>query len=552
MLINLFVKNFAIIKELNINFYKGLNILSGETGSGKSLLLKTLSILKGERFSKDFIGNFSDKTIIEAVFSSNSNVKNVLEENGIEVDENIILTRIFTHNSSITKINGRACNIKFMNQISSMLYDIHGQHSQLIVLNKSNYISIIDKFNNKTKEYKNNISKNIKLINDLIIQKDDLNISDDELEREKDLLNYQINEIESFNFDDYDEEALNNEYKKLSNQSELIVGTNSIINAINESNRSLSLKDMINIIYDKLQDLENYDNHLKDYSSDALNIKELIYDLSNNIENYSYTLEMDDERIQVIEDIFSSFHVLKLKYGKTSEEILEYLAQIKKKYDNLVNIDKIKKSLEDQILKLTNENVIISDKLTKIRKEIIKDLEKKIILELHEMNMQNIQFEISIKKKDKINKEGQDDIDFLISTNKGQELKSLSLVSSGGEISRFMLALKAVFVTNDEIDTIIFDEIDTGISGKTADIVGNKLKKISDECQLLVISHLAQIASKADNHYLLFKETSENATMTNLIHLNEEEQIREIARLISGSDITDNSLQAAKELLKEE
>ncbi|MGY3755920.1 DNA repair protein RecN [Helcococcus kunzii] len=552
MLINLFVKNFAIIKELNINFYKGLNILSGETGSGKSLLLKTLSILKGERFSKDFIGNFSDKTIIEAVFSSNSNVKNVLEENGIEVDENIILTRIFTHNSSITKINGRACNIKFMNQISSMLYDIHGQHSQLIVLNKSNYISIIDKFNNKTKEYKNNISKNIKLINDLIIQKDDLNISDDELEREKDLLNYQINEIESFNFDDYDEEALNNEYKKLSNQSELIVGTNSIINAINESNRSLSLKDMINIIYDKLQDLENYDNHLKDYSSDALNIKELIYDLSNNIENYSYTLEMDDERIQVIEDIFSSFHVLKLKYGKTSEEILEYLAQIKKKYDNLVNIDKIKKSLEDQILKLTNENVIISDKLTKIRKEIIKDLEKKIILELHEMNMQNIQFEISIKKKDMINKEGQDDIDFLISTNKGQELKSLSLVSSGGEISRFMLALKAVFVTNDEIDTIIFDEIDTGISGKTADIVGNKLKKISDECQLLVISHLAQIASKADNHYLLFKETSENATMTNLIHLNEEEQIREIARLISGSDITDNSLQAAKELLKEE
>ncbi|WP_282926741.1 DNA repair protein RecN [Helcococcus kunzii] len=552
MLINLFVKNFAIIKELNINFYKGLNILSGETGSGKSLLLKTLSILKGERFSKDFIGNFSDKTIIEAVFSSNSNVKNILEENGIEVDENIILTRIFTHNSSITKINGRACNIKFMNQISSMLYDIHGQHSQLIVLNKSNYISIIDKFNNKTKEYKNNISKNIKLINDLIIQKDDLNISDDELEREKDLLNYQINEIESFNFDDYDEEALNNEYKKLSNQSELVVGTNSIINAINESNRSLSLKDMINIIYDKLQDLENYDNHLKDYSSDALNIKELIYDLSNNIENYSYTLDMDDERIQVIEDIFSSFHVLKLKYGKTAEEILEYLAQIKKKYDNLVNIDKIKKSLEDQISKLTNENVIMSDKLTKIRKEIIKDLEKKIILELHEMNMQNIQFEISIKKKDKINKEGQDDIDFLISTNKGQELKSLSLVSSGGEISRFMLALKAVFVTNDEIDTIIFDEIDTGISGKTADIVGNKLKKISDECQLLVISHLAQIASKADNHYLLFKETSENATMTNLIHLNEEEQIREIARLISGSDITDNSLQAAKELLKEE
>lgn len=552
MLINLFVKNFAIIKELNINFYQGLNILSGETGSGKSLLLKTLSILKGERFSKEYIGNFSDKTVIEAVFSSNVKVEKLLEESGIESDENIILTRTFNNNSSITKVNGRACNIKFMNQIASMLYDIHGQHSQLIVLNKSNYISIIDKFNKKTDEYKFEISKNLKLISSLMKEIEDLNISDDELEREKDLLKYQINEIEAFNFDNYDEETLNNEYKKLSNQSELITGTNTIINAINESNRSISLKEMINTIYDKLQDLENYDNDIKSFSSDALNIKELIYDLSNNIENYSFTLEIDDERIQVIEDIFSSFQVLKLKYGKTADEILGYLDEIKIKYDKYLNIDKNKKNIETKISKLTIENNELADKLTNLRKEIIKDLQSKIIVELNEMNMQNIQFEISLNKKDVINKEGQDDIDFLISTNKGQELKSLSLVSSGGEISRFMLALKAVFVTNDEIDTIIFDEIDTGISGKTADIVGNKLKKISDKCQLLVISHLAQIASKADNHYLLYKETSENATITSLKHLEKDEQINEIARLISGSDITDNSLQAAKELLKEE
>lgn len=552
MLINLFVKNFAIIKELNINFYQGLNILSGETGSGKSLLLKTLSILKGERFSKEYIGNFSDKTVIEAVFSSNFKVEKLLEESGIESDENIILTRTFNNNSSITKVNGRACNIKFMNQIASMLYDIHGQHSQLIVLNKSNYISIIDKFNKKTDEYKFEISKNLKLISSLMKEIEDLNISDDELEREKDLLKYQINEIEAFNFDNYDEETLNNEYKKLSNQSELITGTNTIINAINESNRSISLKEMINTIYDKLQDLENYDNDIKSFSSDALNIKELIYDLSNNIENYSFTLEIDDERIQVIEDIFSSFQVLKLKYGKTADEILGYLNEIKIKYDKYLNIDKNKKNIETKISKLTIENNELADKLTNLRKEIIKDLQSKIIVELNEMNMQNIQFEISLNKKDVINKEGQDDIDFLISTNKGQELKSLSLVSSGGEISRFMLALKAVFVTNDEIDTIIFDEIDTGISGKTADIVGNKLKKISDKCQLLVISHLAQIASKADNHYLLYKETSENATITSLKHLEKDEQINEIARLISGSDITDNSLQAAKELLKEE
>lgn len=552
MLINLYVKNFAIIKEINIDFEKGLNVLSGETGSGKSLLLKALSILKGDRFNKDYIGVFADKTIIEAVFTSNQRINQILLENDIDVDSNIVLSRTFTENSSITKINNRACNIKFLGEISSILFDIHGQHSNLVVLNKSNYITLIDKFNEKTDEYKLKLSNNIRQLQNLCKENEALNMSDDEIERQKDLLLYQINEIESFDFNNYDEESLNKEYKKLSNQSELINGTNSIINFMSESGRIPSMKEMSEILYDNLVDLENLDEDLKPLVSDALNIRELIKDLTLQIERYSYNLDIDDERIQIIEDLFSSFQVLKLKYGRDSEEILTFLEDTKKKYKIVSNIYARRAEIEKEIDNIEKENINISLKLNAIRNDIINYLESKIIDELNEMNMQYIDFKIDIKRKSKITKEGFDEIDFLISTNKGQELKSLSEVSSGGEISRFMLAMKAAFIEKDDIDTIIFDEIDSGISGKTADIVGNKLKKISNFVQLIVISHLAQIASKADVNYLLEKKEVDGITQSNIEKLDYDKTVREIARLISGSDITEKSLISAEELLKED
>lgn len=552
MLINLYVKNFAIIKEINIDFQKGLNILSGETGSGKSLLLKALSILKGDRFNKDYIGVFADKTIIEAIFTSNERINQILIDNDIDVDSNIVLSRTFTENSSITKINNRACNIKFLGEISSILFDIHGQHSNLVVLNKSNYISLIDKFNEKADEYKTKLRNNLRQLQILNKENEALNMSDDEIEREKDLLLYQINEIESFDFDNYDEESLNKEYKKLSNQSELITGTNSIINFMSESSRIPSMKEMSQILYDNLVDLENLDEDLKPLVSDALNIRELIKDLSAQIERYSYNLDIDDERIQIIEDLFSSFQVLKLKYGRNSEEILAFLEDNKKRYKIVSNIHARRSEIEKEILNIEKENINISEKLNSIRKDIIKYLESKIIDELNEMNMQYIDFKIDIRQREKITKEGFDEVDFLISTNKGQELKSLSEVSSGGEISRFMLAMKAAFIEKDDIDTIIFDEIDSGISGKTADIVGNKLKKISNHVQLIVISHLAQIASKADVNYLLEKKEIDGITQSNVEKLDYDKTVREIARLISGSDITEKSLISAKELLKED
>lgn len=550
MLINLHVKNFAIIKELNIDFEEGLNVLTGETGSGKSLILKAISFIKGERFNKDYLSNFGDKTIIEAVFTTNDNINTFLSDHGYELNENVIISRTFSYNSSISKINNSACNVKLLSELGDMLFDIHGQHSQLIILNKSNYIDLIDKFNNNTIELKHKISKNLKEIDKLNKEIGELNLSDDEIEREKDLLKYQINEIEKFDFDNYNEEKLNKEYKKLTNQSELIRGTDNLLEIIKNGNKFDSLFDLSSNAYNYILDLQKLDNDLSEITSDVLNIRELIRDLGNKIENYSFTLEIDEERVQVIEDMFSDFQVLKLKYGRSEEDILSFLSDIKNRYDLIIDIHNRKSEISKQILRLENENDNYAEKLTKLRKDIIKNLEIDIIKELYQMNMQHINFKISISKLEKIKNNGRDDVDFLISTNKGQELKSLNQVSSGGEISRFMLALKSVFIEKDDINTIIFDEIDAGISGKTADIVGDKLKDISSKVQLIVISHLPQISSKAKHHYLITKNIADEQTISSVKKLNMDERELEIARLISGSNITENSIISAKELLR--
>lgn len=550
MLLNLYVKNFAIIEEINLNFSEGLNIISGETGSGKSLLLKTLSLLKGDRFTRDYLGSFSDKTIVEAVFKTNDTIKDFLTENGFEPDENIILTREFTENSTINKINNRACSLKTMSDLTDLIFDIHGQHSSLIVLNKANYINMIDNFNNETIDLKNKIKANLKEEKLLKEKLEDLKISPEEIEREKDLLKYQIEEIEAFDFDKYDEDKLNKEYKKLSNQKELIEGTNSLLSILNDNNRSISFKDFAFNVYSAMNDLAAMDDDLKELSSWALNIREEINDFSKNLEDYSYTLDIDEERIQIIEDLFSSFQVLKMKYGRDKEEILKFLDDIKDRYQTISNIDKVLNDINSKLYALDKDNQKIADQLSKLRKEIAANLERRIVDELQEMNMDHIKFKIAFNKKDNINKDGIDDIDFMISTNKGQDLKSLSQVSSGGEISRFMLAMKAVLSESDSIQTIIFDEIDTGISGKTADIVGDKLKKISKSIQLIVISHLAQIAAKSDSHYLISKDVVGEKTVSNVNVLDEDGKIKEIARLISGHDITEKSLSNARELLE--
>lgn len=548
MLKSLYIKNFAIIDEISIDFEKGLNIISGETGSGKSILLNAINLIRGERFNKKFLGSFDNYVLVEAVFSNNENISKILKKNDFDTDEDIIITRKMSENSSVVKLNNRTINLSFLTQISDGLFDIHGQHSQLVVLNKNNYINIIDSFNPESENIKIKLKDNLKKIINLKHELDSINYSDEEALREADILKFQIEEIENFDFDNFIEQALNAEYKKLTKQTEIIQAMNKISYIINDS-RSNSIKDLVSGVDRLLSEVVEYDEKINYLYENLIDIKERVYDFSREIDSYSYTLGVDEQRILEIEEIFSNFQNLKRKYGKNYAEILTFHKNAMERLEKIENIEQLKYDLNLKIKKIEQKNIELADILTNFRLNTILYLEKQIIEELKQMNMEYIQFKIQLFDLEKITENGKNSIDFLISTNKGQELKSLSTVSSGGEISRFMLALKATLAEVEEVQTLIFDEIDTGISGKTANIVGEKLKKISSIRQLIVITHLPQIATYGSSHYLISKYQTPSHTISNIKKLNNDERINEIARLIAGDDITENNKISAKELL---
>lgn len=549
MLTNLYIKNFALFDELSVDFDEGLNIISGETGSGKSILINALSLLLASRINKNFIGNFSNETIVEASFSIDENIKNKLDSYDIEAHDNLIISRRFTKSTSTVKINNRPVNLSVLEDLSQSIMDIHGQHSQLVILNKSNYLKIIDSFNEETKNIKSLLKNNMVKLREYDEKLQSMQLDENEVLREVDILQFQIDEIESFDFKNFDEESLNKEHKKLSNLTEILSGVKLIQSVISEGYQRNSLKDDINEIYSKLLDINEFDEALGEFTSRLIDIKELINEFSRDIDSYYYSIDIDEQRLNEIEQIFSKIQTLKRKYGSEIDDILKFLKDSKSRLKELKNIESIRNETNLEINKLKKQNKKLSDELTKIRKNIIIELQDKMIVELSQMNMRNLKFQILIQNKEEIDETGQDEIDFLISTNRGQDMKSLNKVVSGGEISRFMLALKAVLADSEEVQSIVFDEIDTGISGFTADVVGDKLVKISEKRQVIVITHLPQIASKADNHYLIKKDTMSNLTKSNIYKLSHDDKIKEIARLISGANITESTLNSAKELI---
>ncbi len=552
MLTNIYIKNFALIEEINIDFREGFNVLSGETGSGKSIIINAISLLKGERVNKDFMGKFGDFSIVEGSFYIEESQIFLFEEKGIDIEDNLlIVTRRFSKNSSTVRINNRIVTLSLLQAISDSLIDIHGQHSQLIALNKSNYLGILDSFNKiETNKLKTQIKSNLKEIDRLKGLSKELNITDEELLREKDLLLYQMEEIEDFNFEDYREEELNQEYKKLSNTVTIqtnIMAIQTIIRGGSYSKKSL--KEDISNIESLIGDIVEFDDELKVFEEEIINLKDLVDDFNRSLESYYYSVSVNESRIRTIEDIFSSFQNLKRKYGRDQEEILQFYDKIKSRYQLLDNIEEKRREIKKDLAGLSKKNLDLAEELTGIRKTVAKEFEGQMIAELLEMNIKNIEFYIDFLSLEEVGENGKDQIDFLISTNKGQDVKSLSQVASGGEISRFMLALKAILADYDNVQTIIFDEIDTGISGRTAQIVGEKLLKISKKRQVVVITHLPQIAALADSHYLIEKNTVDNKTLTSMVKIDQEERVHELARLISGVDITDLSISSAREML---
>ena len=552
MLTNLHVKNLALIEEADIDFKNGLNILTGETGAGKSIILGSVNIALGGKVNADIIRKGCDYALTELTFKVNSSDKiKQLKEYGIEELEEgiIIISRKITPSKSTIRINGETFTISEVKAVSHILIDIHGQHDNQILLKESTHIDMVDLFGRNiieplsdayTKLYNayNEINNKIK------------SMSSDEAarNREIDLLEYQINEITEASLKPCEDEQLENTFKKMSNYQKIAQHMSAAKQILDNDEASVS--DCIGQSVKLLTQASVYDEALSDIVNTLSSAEDIINDALMEMSDYMESFDFNEEDYNNMSKRLDLINSLKLKYGRTIGEIHEYVLSSQKKLDELLNFNEIQAGLKTQLTDINNKLTVAADKLTAARKKSADKLCKSVSEGLFELNFLNNDFKPEFEKTEKFQADGTDKMRFLISTNVGEDLKPLSKVASGGELSRIMLAFKTVIADKDNTDTLIFDEIDAGISGVTAQMVGDKLSQLSSSHQIICITHLPQIAAMADEHYIIEKKADKTTTVTDIRSLNEEESVNELARLLGGASITEAALNNAREMKK--
>jgi DNA repair protein RecN (Recombination protein N) len=551
MLIQLNIKNFALIEDMTINFSEGFNILSGETGAGKSIMIDAIDFVLGGKFSKNLIRTGEDRTYVEALFSlEKSKVSEVLEELDIEYEDVLIISReSHASGKNLIKVNGKSLITSQLRKIRAKLLDIHGQHANQELLQRNTHISYLDGFIGD--EIIHPIGRFSNLRADLIKIIEEINRICGNQDREKllDYLKFQIEDIEKAKLKKDDEETLKEEYNILAN-AEKINNSLSISYGILSGNEELNVIDSISKI---MHELSNVENHFEKIKKNKQLIEEAFYTLeeaSREIRDMAEEIVFDQDALEKVNARIYEINTYKKKYAPTIPEILDYYEKIKKEYNEILNSEQIIESLkekEKEILSKMEKEALILHEL-RVRKS--KFLEEKILRELTFVGLEKSRMEISIVRQEEFNEKGFDDVSFLISTNPGEPLMPLEKVLSGGELSRIMLALKCVFAEKDEIPTLIFDEIDTGISGAVAQRVGEKMYQLSDTHQVLCITHLPQIAVLSDHHYFVMKKVKDNKTFTKIKVLKKEEKELEISKMLAGDDVTEATLNNVKEMIK--
>ncbi|MDU1578976.1 DNA repair protein RecN [Finegoldia magna] len=556
MLNSLYIENFAIIDKINVDFTDGLNIITGETGSGKSILIEAFELLLGQRFNKSFIRDSSKKTIVEATFTiaDNSKIK-FLEDMGYNVEDGvIIISRIVDTNlKSINKLNNRSITLSTLNELMSKFVDIHGQNGTQSLLNKDFYLDLIDSFDKKeTFKIKTELSGILNNIAEYKKAYKSFNITNEEKDRQLDIINYQIDEISQIDLDNLDEEELENEYNKLSNVNLIKNNIGEILNMYSDENyNEQDINTMFNIVLSKMDSISEFDNEVNSLKKDLDKIYYDMDDLFSRISSYSSGIYQDEFKLNDLENKIAIITNLKRKYGKSINDIVLFRQDLERRLKELNEITENKRKFKELIDSKNKKGIELSDRLHKIRKEIVCKLEKLIVQNLKDLNMKHADFKVKFEKLSEFNEKGYDSLDFLIKTNLGQDLKPMASIASGGEISRIMLGFKSVISDFEDINTLIFDEIDTGISGRTALVVGEKLIDLSKDKQVISISHLPQIASLSDNHILIEKIDLNNETKSILKVLTPEEKVNEISRLIGGINITETTIDQAKLMINQ-
>ena len=548
MITSLNIRNYALIENLNIDFTKGLTVITGETGAGKSIIIDSIDLLLGQRANSSIIRTGANSCVISATFDISKNIKakNVLAELSIDYENEIIIRRqIDISAKSKAYINDIPVSVSSLSNIGKYLVDFYAQNKSNMLFEESYQRQIIDI-----------IAGNCNLLNKLSVKYDELeklnskkeDIEKSNTDREKilDLYKYQIQEIKKANLSINEEENIEKDLPKLKNAEKIQNITKEMILILYKQDNSII--DNLSTIAKQIDLLQKYGINVDNISKNInLSISQLddvyreIEEIYNGIDVSSEALDLMLERQQLIKK-------LKSKYGKTIQGIINYCMDLEEKIKTLenydINIEKVQKEI-DELLK---EIIKICEEISSNRKKASCHISKKIMMELEDLNMKNSQFEIALEKTE-ITRTGFDKLEFMFSANKGEKLYPIALVASGGEISRLMLALSTTISENYNVDTIIFDEIDTGTSGKTGDKIGKKLKSLSKNRQVISISHLAQIASSANNHIKIYKETQQDRNITKAKILNQKERIEEIAKIISGEQITEHALKHAEEML---
>ena len=552
MLLNLHVKNLAIIDEIEVEFSEGLNVLTGETGAGKSIIIGSINIALGGKVSKDIIRTGTEFALVELTFlAEDSEQINSLEKLGITLEEDVVvISRKITKCRTINRVNGETVSVSMLKSIADILIDIHGQNEQQSLLYKNKHMEIVDRYAaEKMCGRDMEFSEMYRQYKDMLVKYSEKEMSEEERLREVSFIRYELEQIEQAHLVKGEEEKLQERYRYLSNANEIKSGINEVYSLVEDSyGDSQSVSQMLGRSSHILAKISGYDERLKELARQIADIDELIMDFNRDLQEYASDMDENGEEFAEVETRLDLVRTIKSKYGATTELVENYAKDLENKLEKYEAYEEYRANLEKkiEIYKIKLEK--LGESISKIRKKCSAELEKRITDALIDLNFLQVKFEIAVRELDEFNSKGKDEVEFMISTNPGEDLKPIGQAASGGELSRIMLAIKAVLAEHDSIGTLIFDEIDVGISGRTAQKVAEKMAFIGHSHQVICISHLAQIAAMADHNYLIEKNNSLNKTSTVIRQLEGDEIVEEISRILGGAKITDAVLESAREM----
>ena len=551
MLLEISIKNFAIIESISLNFEKGMTVLTGETGAGKSIIIDAMNMMLGARATTEVIRHGAPKAEIEGLFSIESNraLEEIFDEQGLELSDEIIIRReILQNGRSISRVNGQMVNLSVLRTIGQQLVDIHGQHDQEELMRPHRHIQMLDEFGD-TSFFELKEAYQMSFDNYRRMRKQVLDIKKNQQEHKAriEMLEFQMAEIEAANLKAGEDVTLNQERDRLLNHKHIAdTLTNAYSMLDNEEFSSLA---NVRSAMNDMESLEEFDPEYREISGTLSESYYVLEDITKRLESILDDLDFDGNRLMQVESRLDLIHTITRKYGGSVDDVLEYFAKITDEYNLLTGNNLSSEDMEIELKKLEKNLVDLAGQVAQARHKIAQDLEAEIKQELQDLYMEKAQFQVRFSQG-KFSREGNESVEFYISTNPGEDFKPLVKVASGGELSRLMLAIKSAFSRKEGKTSIVFDEVDTGVSGRVAQAIAQKIHKIGQNGQVLAISHLPQVIAIADYQFFIEKISNEHSTVSTVRLLTVEERIEEVAKMLAGENVTEAALNQARELLQ--